>query len=198
MDLKILKEKFEKKSCAGVEDVQIALEATPFLVREVVKLKSKLEASNKRIANLQQALKEKYPLSIKGSKDGALWEIAADLKRNRLRITLRGRFTYYAAKKTSNAALSVASSLTDGFDVVNDISAVTGIEGPKVLFQMKKSLFNLDVAGVGRVVRVVNPDDKLQKAVTNKTLIEGLDVITAKSAEEADHILDTGMGHLAP
>ena len=190
MDLDALKAKFRHKTSVDLKDIDIALNAVPFLVREVERLEGELAERNKRIAHMQSQLKRRIPLSKVGKKGAAEWEARVDEDANRLYIRLAGGFDYASAKAASNAILQVLPNIRKGFDVINDISGLGPEFPPKALFHLRKVMYNLKKMGAARVVRIVPQGQALIRLFDQAAQGAGFQVHTAASLAEAEALLD--------
>ncbi|MBW1810031.1 MAG: hypothetical protein JRJ87_17675 [Deltaproteobacteria bacterium] len=118
-----------------------------------------------------------------------LYNITADIPKNRLYLTFEGSFSDDEAKLVFKETLKEANKLRAGFDVINDISEFqpATIEGTKVIQAAQEVLVKL---GVNRVVRVVGKSiiGQMQFRRTFKTF--GKVAQTAATVEEAEKMLD--------
>ncbi len=189
MDIQELKDKFKHKTQANIKDIDLALKAAPFLVREVEQLEKQLEEAEKRIKHLQ---KKRPPLSKKGKKGDAEWEVHIDEKKNRLHILFAGKFNYRSAKSASNSILTVITNVRREFDVISDISKMNANFDRKILFHMKKLMYTLEQFGVRKIVRVLNPEaPALAGIFEDKSKIDDIKIYSTNSVEEAESMLDS-------
>lgn len=190
MNLTEIKAKFKHKAKADLKDLDIALKALPFLVREIEFLEAEIEEHKTRIQHLTKQLKRRPPLEKNGRRDKAEWNAYVDEKNNRLIIRIIGELNYYSAKTASNSVLMVLPNLRDGFDVINDLSGLTKYDNRSV-FHLRKLFYTLEKAGLRRTVRLTNkyfPDLFQLLNGTNKSSDQK--VALANSIEEAQSMLD--------
>ncbi|MCF8069954.1 MAG: hypothetical protein K9L30_15345 [Desulfobacterales bacterium] len=191
MDLQELKEKFKHKMQADIKDVDLTLRATPWLVKEVVRLEEEVEGWRKKVEHLEKQLKRQPPLSKKGKWGDAIWELRVDDKKNRLFVSLIGDFDYEAAQRASNHLLMVMQNLMEGFDIVNDLSKFKDIKDNRTIFQARKTIYSLTESGVSNVVRITNPNvERILKTIEKRIGNFDYKVYTANSTPEAEQLLD--------
>ena len=95
MELSELKKKFRHRSIVDIKDVEIAMKAVPFLVREIEKLEEKVAGYQKRLDHLSGLLQKKRPPMEKtGQKNKMKWEARVNEEENRLYINLSGELDY--------------------------------------------------------------------------------------------------------
>ena len=157
MDIEELKNKFLHKSVADVKDVDLALRAAPFLIREVVRLEEELQEAEKRIQHISAQFRKQPPLSKKGKKGEAEWNISLDDKKNRLYVTLMGKFDHRSGKLATNHLNLVLENVRKQFDVVFDITLLSPDVSNRANFHLRKAVYTLNRMGVKSVVRVVDP-----------------------------------------
>jgi hypothetical protein len=190
MDLNLLKEKYRHKRQVEMSDIELALKAVPFLVREVERLETELESQKGRITHLSGMLNKRPPTSRKGQKGQAAWEVRIDEEKNRLYMSLSGFFDYHSAKEASNTIISTLVNLRQNADAINDLEGLTGFE-QRSIFHIRKIIYTLDYVGVKRMVRIMNEDPGL--AVYLKQIYSteaGLQISTAPSVKDAEIMLD--------
>lgn len=191
MNIEQLKAKFLQKSVADVKDVDLALRATPFLIREVVRLEEELKEAEERIQHLNSQFRKQPPTSKKGKKGEAEWDIRLDEKKNRLYFVLSGKFDHRSGKTATNNLNLVLESIRKDFDVIIDISNLDQDVSNRVHFHLRKAMYNLQQMGVKSVVKVVNPKttpsisafEERGKDITFKSF-------TANSMRDAELTLD--------
>ena len=190
MDLKELKDKFRHKTKADIADIDIALNAVPFLVRTVEALESQLSEYEKRVAHLEQQLSKRKPFSYKGSKEGLEWRANLDDKKNRLLIVFSGSVNHKTAKLATNSIHPIFSNMRRGSNVILDVSSLVGFSN-RVMFHFRKVLYTLDVMGAEKVIYILPPGGTdLANAFRNVSDALGFQVFTAASVEEADAIFE--------
>ena len=121
-----------------------------------------------------------------------MYQSTADIERNRLYITLKGRITAEESKKAAGQVLEDLKTLKSGFDVITDISEFEPVtqKETEVLVEVQKAFLE---EGVNRIVRVIG--DEL-KATVGKIQFERTSRqsnVTAEnfnSIEEANRFLD--------
>ena len=190
MDLQELKDKFRHKTKADLSDIDLALQAVPFLVRKLESLESELSDYEDRVRHLEHQLNKRRPSSYKGNKDGAEWFADLDDKKNILRLSFSGAINHRTAKFSSNTVQPIFSTMRKGCNVIFDISNLTGIS-TRVMFHFRKILYTLDVMGVERVIQILPPDDTaISTAFRSASEPLGFQVLTAKSIAEAESIIE--------
>ncbi|MBU0991779.1 MAG: hypothetical protein KJ737_04715 [Proteobacteria bacterium] len=190
MNIEELKAKFLQKSVADIKDVDLALRAAPFLIREVVRLEEELKEAEERIKHLNSQFRKQPLTSKKGKKGEAEWDIRLDEKKNRLYFILSGKFDHRSGKSATNHLSMVLESIRKDFDVIIDITNLSPDVSNRVHFHLRKAMYNLQQMGVKSVVRVVDPKanplsvfEERGKDITFKSF-------TANSLRDADLTLD--------
>ena len=158
MDIEELKAKFLNKSVADVKDVELALRAAPFLIREVVRLEEELNEAEKRIQHISAQFRKQPPLSKKGKKGEAEWDIELKDKKNRLYVTLVGKFDHRSGKLATNHLNLVLENVRKHFDVIFDITQLSPDVSNRANFHLRKAVYTLNRMGAKSVVRVVDPN----------------------------------------
>lgn len=190
MDLKELKDKFRHKTKADISDIDLALNAVPYLVRTVEALESQLSEYEKRVAHLEQQLNKRRPFSYKGSKEGLEWIADLNDKKNRLLIVFSGSVNHKTAKLATNNIHPIFSNMRKGTNVIIDVSALTGFSN-RVMFHFRKILYTLDIVGADKVIYILPPDKiEVANAFRDASDALGYQVFTAASVEEADSIFE--------
>ena len=190
MDLQELKNKFRHKTKADISDIDVALQAVPFLVRKIESLEAELSESEKRIDHLEQRLKKRRPSSFKGSKNGMNWLANLDDKKNLLLMVFSGETNHRTAKLASNSIHPVFSNMRKGCNVIIDISSLNGFTS-RVIFHFRKILYTLDMMGAEKVIYILPPGERdIANAFRNASESLGYQTFTATSTEEAESILE--------
>lgn len=190
MDLNLLKKKFKHKTKADLKDIDIALQAVPYLVRRVEELESELAKSEERIFHLTSQMKKRPPLSKKGKKGDSEWEVHVDEKKNRLHLSFIGHFDYKVMKLASNNIMPILPNIRKGCDVINNVGELSGLNN-RVKFHFKKIMYTLEMLGVGRVIYIIKESsDGLETMLKDISKNAGYQVFTVKSLTEANEILD--------
>ncbi|WLT31360.1 hypothetical protein [Geothrix sp. PMB-07] len=117
-----------------------------------------------------------------------MYTVTSNPERNRLYITLAGHLEGPERQAAAKALVAEAAKLSQGFDVVTDISALhaTNEEGFKDLLRVKATL---KLKGVGHIIRVVKiPLSRIQ--FERITAQAGYEAEYVNSLEEADRRLD--------
>lgn len=192
MNLDELKAKFRNKARVDIKDTGLAMRAVPILVRALEELEAKFVESEKRNNHLNSLVnKKRPPLEKKGKKENAEWMVRADEEKNRVYMELSGEFNYRCAKLASNAILTVQSALREGFDVINDISKKGTIFDKRSSFHIRKIIYNMQQAGMGKFVNVTASSTgdtaKLFETLVNSS---GAKAIQATSVEGAEGMLE--------
>ena len=191
MDLNEIKLKFKHKAKADLKDLDLILEAMPFLVREIERLEKQIAEYEKRIEHLSSLMKRKPPLDKKGQKGESEWQTRVDEEKNRLYIELSGKFDYKSAKLASNGVITVLPNLREEFDVIVDISKVDKDYDRKALFHIKKIMFSLKELGVKRLIRIDNPEAPGFTTIFKNTSKEDtFQTSVANSVSEGEDILE--------
>lgn len=192
MNLDELKKKFRHKTKADLADIDLALQAVPFLVRKIESLESELSEYEKRYEHLSSQLNRPRSLSCKGEKDDVKWEAELDEKKNRIIIKFAGEINHKIAKQASNNIYPILSNIRKGCNVINDISGLSGVN-KRVMFHFRKIFYTLDMMGVERVIYIPPPGkttilSAFRKASDNL----GYQVITADSVDSAKTMIEKG------
>jgi hypothetical protein len=190
MELDLLKEKFRHKRKAELSDLDLVLNAVPFLVREVERLEAELENRTNRIAHLSSLLNKRPPTSKKGKKGGGEWEVRIDEDKNRLYMSLSGFFTSQSAKEASNIIISMLANLRENADAISDLRELKEFD-QRAVFHIRKVFYTLDYVGVKRVVWIMKEDPQLLSQLKHIYSSEaGYQMSVAKSLEDAEAILE--------
>jgi hypothetical protein len=181
-DLEDLKNKYRKRPRADIVDLDRMQVMIPFLVREVCRLESELAEAKEYISSLEK----KKPGDTKNGKLGnAEWDVAYDLKKNRLIIKMKGVFDFKSAKMSSNAIVNILDNVKTNFDLIQDIRELEALKDMKSLFHLRKLRYLFVQAGINRSVRIDNEKETVVSAVFKKHFQEGLKAITVKTMEDA-------------
>ncbi|MFC7080502.1 hypothetical protein [Halorussus caseinilyticus] len=115
-------------------------------------------------------------------------EIEADSSRNRLYVTLAGRFDEDEAAASAERTIEATERLDPGFDVVTDIRELEA-SPQEAKTHLERSKLFLSAHDVGTVVRVVG-DSPLAEMQFDRTGDAEYAVETAESVEAAEKLLD--------
>lgn len=192
MNLQELKDKFRHKMKADLSDIDLALQAVPFLVRKIESLEDELSEYEKRVRHLEQQLNKRRPYSYQGKKDGVQWQADLDDKKNILRLSFSGNISHKTAKLSSNAVYPIFSNMRKGCCVIIDVSNLVGFSS-RVMFHFRKILYTLDVMGAEKVIQILPSDDTtISTAFRSASEPLSFQVFTAKTTEEAESIIEKG------
>lgn len=180
--------KYKEKATLGVEDVQVALAATPFLCRELLKVEEEVNDLKKRIEHLKGQLKKTPPGKREGKRGKASWVTEVDEERNLLTNNFSGVFDTVSAKLASNSILTVFSNIRSDFDTIFDFTKLERLFTRRIIFHMKKVVYNFKQVGVGRVILIVTKETKPLKAIFEEREMP-FQLFTVGSLEEAEKIL---------
>lgn len=190
MNLQELKDKFRHKMKADLSDIDLALQAVPFLVRKIETLEEEIFEYENRVRHLEQQLNKRRPYSYKGKKDGTQWQADLDNKKNILRLSFSGSINHKTAKLSSNAVYPIFSNMRKGCCVIIDVSSLAGFSS-RVMFHFRKILYTLDVMGAEKVIHILPPGDTtITAAFRSATEPLSFQAFTAKSTEEAESIIE--------
>jgi hypothetical protein len=190
MNLQELKDKFRHKTKADLSDIDLALQAAPFLVRKIESMESELSNYRKRIEHLEQQLSKKRPSSYKGSKNGTNWQAELDDKNNRIVIVFSGSIDHRTAKLATNSIHPVFSNMRKGCDVIFDVSGLSGFTN-RVMFHFRKVLYTLDVMEAEKVIYILPPGDKtIENAFRNAFDSLSYEVFPAVSIKDAELLIE--------
>jgi len=191
MELNELKNKFRHRSSVDIKDVEIAMKAVPFLVREIEKMEDKIADYEKRLDHLSGLLKRKRPpLEKSGQKNKTRWEVRIDEDENRLYFYLAGELDYNAVKLASNGIITVLSNLREGYNVINDFTELQGPFKKRVIFHLRKLVYNYSQTGIANLVCIKTTDIKpITDIFQSGAKAEGFQVFEVSSLEEAKSTL---------
>jgi hypothetical protein len=158
MDLEDLKNRFKSKMRADLKDIDIVLRATPFLCREICRVEEELAIAEKRIAFLTEQLNRKMPpMEKEGEREGCRWKAEIDAKHNMLVSFLSGEFDYRTAKIATNQILETIPHLQYDCNVVFDISGISSGSDKKLIFHLRKVVYQIRQIGIKRMALVTDP-----------------------------------------
>ncbi len=191
MELNELKKKFRHRSSVDIKDVEIAMKAVPFLVREIEKMEDKIADYEKRLDHLSGLLKRKRPpLEKSGQKNKTRWGVRIDEDENRLYFHLAGELDYNAVKLASNGIITVLSNLREGYDVINDFTELQGPFTKRGIFHLRKLVYNFSQTGIANIVCIKTTDIKpITDIFQSGAKAEGFQVFEVSSLEEAKSTL---------
>lgn len=191
MELNELKKKFRHRSSVDIKDVEIAMKAVPFLVREIEKMEDKIADYEKRLDHLSGLLKRKRPpLEKTGQKNNTRWEVRIDEDENRLYFLLAGELDYNAVKLASNSIITVLSNLREGYDVINDFKELQGPFKKRVIFHLRKLVYNFSQTGIANLICIKTTDIKpITDIFQSGAKAEGFQAFEVSSLEEAKSTL---------
>jgi hypothetical protein len=191
MELEELKKKFRHRSSVDIKDVEIAMKAVPFLVREIEKMEDKIAGYEKRIDHLSGLLQRKRPpLEKSGQKNKTRWEVHVNEDENRLYVLLSGELDYSAVKLASNSIIAVLSNLREGYDVINNFTELQGPFKKRVIFHLRKLVYNFSQTGIANVVCIKTSDIKpITDIFQSGAKAEGFQAFEVSSLEEAKSTL---------
>jgi len=120
-----------------------------------------------------------------------MFEAEADVRNNRLYLTLSGRMEREELETAADEAVAAAERLRDGFDIINDLSGFAP-PSPEAAKPIKRAQAELVELGVDRVVRVVDEDTSqvVVRAFDRRSKDVGYSGETAPSVDEAERRLD--------
>jgi len=126
-----------------------------------------------------------------GENADASYEIRADSTSNTLYLEFSGTLTADEMRTAAEETIAAAESLTDGFRIINDISAFTP-PSPEAAKPIEDAQMKLKEMGVGDVVRVVADETSTvtENAFQRRSRKAGYDGKTAHSVSEAEQKLD--------
>ena len=130
-------------------------------------------------------------ISKSGENADASYEIRADAATNTLYLTFTGTLTADEMRTAADETLDAAELLTDGFRIINDISAFTP-PSPDAAKPIQEAQAQLKEMGVGDVVRVVAEDTSAvtENAFQRRSRKAGYEGKTATSVAEAERKLE--------
>lgn len=189
IDIKKLIEKYKSKTKADIIDAEEMRVIIPVLLREIINLEQKLAEADKYIAVLET---KKPVLERKGESGKAGWDIRYDPKQNRLYIRLTGIYNAKSAKIASNTIINFLSHTQKNFDVITDVLNLEAITDLKVLFHLKKVSFSFQQFNAGKVVRIIDKNNKTILKLIEKGFNEFPKTVSSvTSLEDATKLLDS-------
>lgn len=194
-DIDDLKKKYRKKTRAAIMDLSELQVMVPVLVREICRLEQEMAQLNRYVTDLE---KKKPPTSKAGVLGKAQWDVAYDMKAQRLNIMLKGTFEYKSAKQASNAVIEVLAQAEKGFDVINDIRGLTAVTDMKTVFHLRKARYHLIQAGVNRTVRLVSSPKAKMARLFETYFQSGEKTMVVSTMEEAVAALENDGRFLLP
>ncbi|MBF0226623.1 MAG: hypothetical protein HQK76_14300 [Desulfobacterales bacterium] len=196
MEINEIKRRFKNKSYVDIKDVDIALKAVPFLVREIERLEIEIQRGEERIKHLDSILKRRPPLNKSGKRGKSSWETDIDEKRNLLYLKLKGIFDASSAKSATNNVISIIPNLRVGFDFINDVSEFDLNCDNRVKFHLKKLTYSLKKMGLKRIVLIVPTGEDALKQIAalfgkaERNLQSNYQVNYVNSRDEAESLID--------
>jgi len=120
-----------------------------------------------------------------------MFEVEADVRNNRLYLTLTGRMEREKLETAADEAVDAADRLRGGFDIINDLSGFTP-PSPEAAKPIKRAQGELVELGVDRVVRVVDEETSqvVVHAFERRSKDVGYSGETAPSVAEAERVLE--------
>jgi hypothetical protein len=120
-----------------------------------------------------------------------MFEAEADVRNNRLYLTLNGRIEREDLETAADKAVDAADRLREGFDIINDLSGFAP-PSPEAAKPIKRAQGELVERGVDRVVRVVDEETSqvVVRAFDRRSRDVGYSGETAPSVAEAERLLE--------
>ncbi len=197
MDLEEIKNKFRHKTSLDIKDLDLALASAPVLIRELDRLEKDMIEKDKQIEHLKLQLRKGPPSIKKGKRGQAMWMTKVDDEKNRLYLSLAGKFDYNSAKTASNSVVMVMEHIREGFDLINDISKMNPEVDNRVMFHVKKLIYHLELMKVKRIIHIINPENpQIVKIFDNPGAKKSYKAYTVKSVKEASAILKSLDAHV--
>lgn len=121
------------------------------------------------------------------------FKIKTDLEKNRLYLVLKGYFSEADVKKAADETIAAVGKLSNGFDVVNDISEFVPAS-QEATSEIKRAQEFIMNHGVNRVVRITNDANMLAKAqFSRKSREVGYDAMAFQTIADAEAYLDNNI-----
>lgn len=172
----------------GPEDLPRLIDRIRTLEEEVSDLRDLNE-------HLSLLVGRRPPTERRGELETARWHVVADVKKNRIVMTLSGYFDYRAAKAMASAVSGVLIHARTDFDLIHDMRELSGVSGKRTFFHFKRLAFTMNYMKIRNVVRVLHPDQRvfsgiLTHAVGSFYMRPGFEFLHAGTLEEAHAMLD--------
>ena len=200
MDLEQLKKDFRHKAEVDVKDINIAIKAVPFLVKEVIRLEEELESKNNIIEKLKKKIKREPPKVQKGKKDDFFWLIKIDEDSNIILFQFKGIPNKRGAKICSNAVINMSKNLEPGFSVISDFRNLQSEHiNQRILFYFRKVHYLFERMRVKFIIRVVSEgksDVTGFEDLASPAKQKNLKIFTVTSIEEGKNIIKNLGKHL--
>jgi hypothetical protein len=199
LDLELLKDKFRHKAEADIKDINLAIKAAPFLVKEVIRLEEELELKNKMIDRFKKKIKRQPPLVQKGQKDKFSWVIKVSEETNTILFQFNGIPNKSGAKICSNAVINMAENLEPGFSVISDLRKFDSSSmNKRMLFYFRKVHYLFLRMSVKYIIRVVPEGYSEVEGFMDLTPEQKkqLKMFTVTTVEEGRHIIKNLGRHL--
>lgn len=122
----------------------------------------------------------------------AAFHVQADEENNRLYLCYCGFFSPEQARSAADQTIAEARKLKPGFDIINDISRASPFV-EKSAQEVERAQAFMKQQGVGRIVRIVNPErlaSKVQFDLQGREAGYEKQSEVAHSLEEAERLLD--------
>ena len=134
--------------------------------------------------------KKRPPLEKAGQKHKMKWEAHVNEEENRLYINLAGELDYSSVKLASNGILGLLPNMRENYDVVNDFSELKGPFQKRVIFHLRKLIYNFSQTGVAHVVSINTAETRpVADMFQSGAKTEGFQAFEAASLEEAKSTL---------
>lgn len=199
MDLENLKEKFKHKAEVDVKDINIAIKAVPFLVKQVIKLEEEVKSQEKLIERLKKKIKRQPPPISKGKKNQFMWVIKVDEDSNTILLQFSGIPNRSGAKMCSNAIINMSERLETGFSVISDFRNFSMADiSKRTIFYFRKVHYLFIRRKVRFIIRVISQDKKNTDgfSVLPESSNSNLKVFTVTSIEEGKEMIKNLGKHL--
>ncbi|MDY0131198.1 MAG: hypothetical protein RBR53_00870 [Desulforegulaceae bacterium] len=190
MDIEFLKSKFRHKAEADIKDIRIAIKATPFLVKEVIRLEEELELKNNMIEKLKKKIKHQPPLVQKGKKDKFSWIVKVNEETNTILFQFYGTPDKSGAKICSNVIINMTENLEPGFSVISDLRKLN-IEfmSKRLGFYLRKVHYIFSGMDIKYLIRVVEDSKDLEVIMEHCNDNVNFKMFSVTSIEEAKNVI---------